>query len=140
MTVEQMLQRYTQREQSAAAPPDATGDGIDDLGGYGLLRGIRDRAFALELRKKDGTVLAVPYALIEQYLFAPDAGITLRVGGRDVFIRGQRLNETPDRDAIAPAISLYTAIVRQRVAWVAERSGRSPDAVGTGVRIESVQW
>jgi len=58
MTIEQMLQRHTNRDTEVA-----DSENIDDLGGYGVLRGIRDRAYALELRKKDDTALAIPYGL-----------------------------------------------------------------------------
>jgi hypothetical protein len=140
MSVDQMLQRHTARltanghatiATSATQPPSpadplttpaAAGaeDGdTADHGCYGLLRGIKDRAFAIELRKKDGTVLAVPYALIEQYQFTADATILLRAAGRDITIAGQRLN---DPLPTTPGTSLFTAIVRQRVAWVAEHA------------------
>ncbi len=35
----------------------------DDLGSFGWLRGIRDRAIMLELRQKNGNVVAIGYKL-----------------------------------------------------------------------------
>ncbi len=131
MTVEQILQqRHAVRDNE---PPD-TDDAIDDLGGFGLLRGIRDRALTVELRKKDDTVLAIPYALIEQFLYSPTEGITLRAAGREIRVRGRYLNEP----SMKP-LSLFTALTRQRVLWIVEKSrcGASGD---NATVVDSIAW
>lgn len=129
MSVEQMLQRYANREIEATEH-----ETVDDMGGYGLLRGIRDRAYALELRKKDDTVLAIPYALIEQFLYSPTDGITLRASGREYRICGKHLNTSTTQ-----GLSLYVGITRHRVTWIAERA-RS-HAIGTSCTIvETLSW
>ena len=92
MSVEELLRRHQPREPEPSADPDEA----DDRGSFGVLRGAKERAVMLELRKKDGSVLAIPYALIEQISFSPqrwnqDPG--LRAGVRDYrkeFQRGSR--------------------------------------------------
>jgi hypothetical protein len=45
-----------------------------DLGAFGFLRGVRDRAVMLELRWKDGSVVAFAYAWLERAGFDPSEG------------------------------------------------------------------
>ena len=52
-------------------------DATDDLGAFGWLRGIRDRALCLELRKKTGAIVAIPYMTIDKYEYDPTEGITI---------------------------------------------------------------
>ena len=117
MSIDNILQRYT----STAAVPDPANtpdaENIENYGGWGLLRGVRDRSLSLELRKKDDTVLAVPYTLIEQFLYSPADGITLRVAGREIRIRGRNLNVQGDR-----SVTLFCGLTRHRVPWLAEHS------------------
>ena len=41
--------------------PESDSDGTEDVGGaFGWVRGTRDRAISLELRKKDGSVVSRP--------------------------------------------------------------------------------
>ncbi|HEY4311657.1 MAG TPA: hypothetical protein VGN12_19580 [Pirellulales bacterium] len=85
----------------------------DDLGSFGWLRGVRERAMMLELRKKDGNILAVSYSWLERIEFDPSVGITLIVGGRQVRIMGRNLN-----GEVRPNVRLFEGIVRHRVPWV----------------------
>ena len=86
-----------------------------DLGAFGWLRGIHDRAVMLELRRKDGSVVAFPYAWLERAEFDPSEGITLKFGMEKVKINGRNLN-TEAR----PNVRLFFGIVRHRVPWVQE--------------------
>lgn len=129
MTAEQMLQRHVRREGDVEEGSD-----VEDLGSYGLLRGVRDRCSAIEFRKRDGTILAVPYPLIEQFLFSPDDGITLRAAGREIRIRGRHLNHGTGKPG------LFAALTRGRAQWVAEQSRLSPPTFGASTVIETIAW
>jgi hypothetical protein len=90
-------------------------DAMDDLGSFGFLRGVRDRAVCLELRKKTGNITAIPYGWIEKLEFDPSEGITLYAGGARIRIRGRNLNA-----AIRATVRLFEGIARHRVAWIQE--------------------
>lgn len=134
MTSQDMLQRYVTRDGTAAADAEG-GDNIEDRGGWGLLRGTRDRCPAVEFRKRDDSVLAVPYATIDQFLFSPADGITVRAAGREIRVKGRHLN-----DPGAKPLSLFTALARGRVSWVAEPSRLGPAGAGQETAIESIGW
>lgn len=106
----------------------------DDLGCFGYLRGVRDRAVMLELRKRDGSVTAFGYGWLERAEFDPSGCITLVFVGRTVRLRGKNLNGAPASPSgganpgagtvpvAGEGVRLFDAIVRQRVPWVAESS------------------
>jgi hypothetical protein len=108
----------------------------DDLGAFGWLRGIRDRAIMLELRKKDGNILAVGYAWLERVEFDPSSGITLHAGDTEVHIAGRNLNGSG-----ASRFRLFEGLVRHRVPWVKEAT--QTDFLGTeseACLVESILW
>ena len=133
--VDAILNRYTGRV--GGDPPDADGntDNIEDLGGWGLLRGHRDRALSLELYKRDDAVLAIPYALIEALAYEPADGITIRAAGREIRIFGRNLIGL---DSKLP--SLFSALARQRVPWLRERSIRGGPSTNSATVIELIRW
>lgn len=116
-----LLSKYVRKPADEAAPnPAATADpdGTEDLGCFGFLRGVRDRAVMLELRKKDGTVTAIAYAYIERITYTPDGpdnGITIHTAGQRVRICGRNLDAESDR-----GVRLLGALTRHRVPWVRE--------------------
>lgn len=130
MKVDELLQRHIARDTVGGDI-----DNVEDLGGYGLVRGARDRCFAVELRKKDDTILAVPYALVEQYLYSPAEGIVLRVAGREIKIQGKGLN-----DRTVNPLTFFSALNRQRVSWVQEQSRLNALDTESMVVIESIKW
>lgn len=97
--------------RQAEPDPDAT----DDLGAFGWLRGVRERSLMLELRKRDGNIVAVPYAYVERIEYDPSAGIALLVPGMRVLLRGAQLN-----GEARPNVRLFDGLVRHRVPWVRE--------------------
>ncbi len=112
------LDRYTGRNPRQDAEGDrlADAEALDDLVSFGWLRGMRDRAIMLELRKKDGNILAVGYGWLERAEFDPSEGITLHLGaGRTIRIRGRNLNAE-----IRPSIKLFEGITRHRVSFIQE--------------------
>ena len=87
----------------------------EDVGCFGWLRGVRDRAIMLELRKRNGNILAVGYAWLERMEFDPSAGISLHLAGQRIVISGRNLNAQ-----VASAARLFEGLTRHRVPWVRE--------------------
>lgn len=109
---------------------------IDDLGAFGYQRNPRDRCPMLELRKKDGCILAIGYAWLEQISFDPSTGITLSAGGKRIILRGRNLNAE-----IRPNVRLFQSLCRHRVIWVQE-AGESlrMTALERDPLIEEIKW
>jgi len=63
---------------------------------FGFLRGIRDRALAVELRFRDGNSDWFAYSLLASWRHDPSVGLLLKFSGGDVItlvlIRGSNLN------------------------------------------------
>ena len=47
------------RSDTIASAEDAQALVIDDQGAYGIIRAVRERALMVELRKKDGEIMAI---------------------------------------------------------------------------------
>ncbi|RIK66918.1 MAG: hypothetical protein DCC65_08195 [Planctomycetota bacterium] len=120
---ESILKRYTGRtveslaEARAASEsaPMIDNENADDLGAFAHLRGLRDRAIMLELRKKDGSITAIGYCYLERAEYDPSDGITLHVLGQKIRLKGRNLNAE-----VRPAVRLFEGITRHKVAWVRE--------------------
>lgn len=87
----------------------------DDLGAFGWLRGQKERAVMLELRKRSGNSIGRGYAWLEGAEFDPSVGITLYFLGKTVKIIGSNLNAE-----IRPNVRLFNGILRHRVPWIQE--------------------
>jgi hypothetical protein len=126
------------KQHAAAGQLQLEADSTDteDRGCFGWLRGIRDRAIMLELRKTDGHVLAIGYAWLERVEFEPETGITLYLPGRKVRITGSGLNSET-----RPTVRLFDGIIRHRVPWIRE-SNRSESliTVEDAALVEQIQW
>lgn len=130
-----VLQKFTSRT-GEGAEPSLEAEQLDDLGAFGWLRGVRDRAVMLELRKKDGNILAVGYAWLDKAEFDPSQGITLSLGGQKITIRGRNLN-TESR----PNVRLFQGICRHRVPWIQEADEPTiMEAQNKGVLVEDIEW
>lgn len=88
---------------------------VEDFEAFGWLRGVKDRAIMLQLRKRTGAILALPYAWIEAVEFDPSVGIIISSASHRVEIRGQCLNAEGHARA-----SLLGGITSQRVLWISE--------------------
>lgn len=118
---------------AVAAPIESD---TDDLGCFGVLRGVAERAVALELRQRDGIIKAISYAWIERYEYDPSQGIKLFAAGTEVAIIGRNLNKE-----VRPNLRLFEAIVRHRVPWLCEiDDSATMQAPKTATVIESIQW
>lgn len=113
MSDEAMLSRYLGRPSSDSDSTDA--ESPDDCRAFGWLRGVRDRAVMLELRRKDGSITAIGYAWVERVEYNPSEGIRLLVAGQELRIRGRNLNKE-----VRPSVRLFEGLTRHRVPWVRE--------------------
>jgi len=133
-----VLQRYvTGRESRLGIPAEhAETDACDDLGAFGWMRGIRDRAVSLELRRKDGSILAIGYGWLERIEFDPSEGITLSAGGQKIRIKGRNLNTE-----VRPSVRLFEGIARHRVPWMREADRAAVmEAKANATIIDSIEW
>ena len=132
-----LLDKYTKRADDPFAvpsPPDQ--DETDDYGAFGWLRGVRDKALMLELRKKDGSIRAVGYAWLHEADLDPSAGITLHVVGQKIRIIGRNLNAEN-----RPNIRLFSGIMRHRVPFIQEADQVTLMKARDGETvIEKIEW
>lgn len=133
-----VLQRYVTGRDSrlGMAADQSEADACDDLGAFGWLRGIRERAVMLELRRKDGGIVAIGYGWIERVAFDPSEGITLSAAGQKIRIKGRNLNSE-----VRPSVRLFEGIARHRVPWVREADRTA--AMETDARatiVDSIEW
>ncbi|MEP0847437.1 MAG: hypothetical protein HRF50_11550 [Phycisphaerae bacterium] len=133
-----VLQRYVTNRDSrlGIATDHAEADACDDLGAFGWLRGIRDRAVMLELRRKDGSIVAIGYGWLERVAFDPSEGITLSAAGQKIRIKGRNLNAE-----VRPSVRLFEGIARHRVPWMRESGhGEGLTAAERTTVIDSIDW
>ena len=133
-----LLNKYIQRTPNDATENSLLSDlePLEDLGSFGWLRGVRDRAVMLELRKKDGNVMAVGYAWLERAEFDPSVGITLHVVGKTIRIKGRNLNAE-----LRPNVRLFQGITRHRVPWIQEADQPTAmESQGKGILVEKIEW
>jgi hypothetical protein len=110
-----ILDRYAPRVADSAKKPAEEVGVMDDLGAFGLLRGVQDRSLMLEMRLANGNSVAFSYSYLVQASFDPSVGMILLFGGKRVTIAGSNLNAE-----FRPGIRLYEAMLRHRVPWVRE--------------------
>jgi hypothetical protein len=135
-----ILRKYMGRNNgrlTSELDSDSDSDGTQDIDGlFGWLRGVRDRCITLELRKKDGRILAVSYGWIDRFEFEPSEGITLHFGGRHLTIKGRNLNAE-----IRPLVRLFSGLCRHRVPWIAEADlPAQMKAAPTATIVEQIEW
>lgn len=137
MSDKTILDRYAARQgEPLGSGGSVEVEAADNLGAFGWLRGIRDRAVMLELRKKDGHILAVGYGWLERVEFNPSDGITLSVVGQKIRIKGRNLNAE-----VRQSIRLFGGIARHRVPWVQEASqADSMEADDKAPIVDSIEW
>lgn len=134
MNDDSVLKKFGIRPSEPVDPADA--DALADLGAFSWLRGVRDRAVMLELRKKNGNILAVGYAWLDKAEFDPSQGITLSLGGQKIVIRGRHLNSE-----VRPNVRLFQGICRHRVSWIQEADEPTiMEAQNQGVLVDAIAW
>src|SRR3954468_3462668 len=105
-----VLQQFASRPATPVDGQDRDNDGAEDYGAFGWLRGVRDRAVMLELRKKDGSVSAFGYSWLERVEYDPSAGLTLNFAGQRVKLTGHNIN-----GEVRPNIRLLNGLIRHKV-------------------------
>ena len=135
--INSVLNKYTARRPDESTDGETEDGGqFDDLGAFGILRGTRDRALMLELRKKNGNIQAFGYAWLERIDFDPSEGITLHVTGRTIHIKGRNLNTE-----IRPNVRLFQCLTRHRVSWIQEADQPTTmESGGKGILVDSIEW
>lgn len=133
MSDDAMLSRYLGRSMPDTDAGET--EGSDDCRTFGWLRGVRDRATMLELRRKDGSITAIGYAWLERIEFDPSEGITLTISGQKIRIRGRNLNKE-----VRPSVRLFEGLTRHRVPWLREADrGADMQAGDHDTVIESIE-
>jgi hypothetical protein len=90
----------------------------------------------LELRKKDGNILAIGYGWLERAEYNPSEGITLYGVGSKVRIKGRNLNTE-----VRPGVRLFEGIARHRLTYLQEAD--EPDSLEAGDKatvIDKIEW
>lgn len=133
-----VLARYSDRdsEEPSALEPRLVTDAGEDFVSFGWVRGTRDRALMIELRKKDGNILAVGYGWLEKAAFDPSEGITLHLAGQKIRIKGRNLNAEARTN-----VRLFEGITRHRVPWIQEAD--EPTSFEAGEHdtvVDSIEW
>lgn len=138
MSEPSLLEKYAGRKLPELGSEPATGeeDVTDDYGAFGWLRGTRERALMLELRRQTGDIVAIGYARLERVEFDPSVGITLHVLGQQIRLLGRNLNAE-----LRPNVRLFQGITRHRVPWLQEADPATRLEAGAGtVLIERIAW
>jgi hypothetical protein len=127
-------------KEAAAEKPD---EEEDSCLAFGYLRGVRDRALALELRFRDGTSAWFPYNWLGPFFYHPSVGLLMKFTGDTVtlvLIRGSNL-DAPVRQGSMTLMD--RGLQRHRVTYVREMDEselrKAGEAEPTIDRIEVVE-
>jgi hypothetical protein len=125
-----LLEKYAAPRPAEVEKPEEQAGVADDLGAFGYLRGVHDRALMLEFRFKNGKRRGLGYAWLHDVEFDPSEGITLHFGGHKVKITGRNLNAD-----VQPNVRLFAAILRHRVPWIQEADGPTMMVASKGATV-----
>lgn len=119
--------------------PELPDGGEASCPAFAYLRGLRERAEAVEFRLRDGNSVWLPYHWLGVWKFNPSEGLLLKFAGDLtylVLIRGSNLDRPPD-DANTDLIR--AGLQRHRVLWIREMSEEDIQQVGDiGPTIDSI--
>ena len=115
-------------------------EGVSSCAAFGYLRGIRERADAVEFRFRDGSSTWFPYNALGNWRYNPSQGLLLKFSGDAVYvvlIRGSNL----DRPLSDSTTNLTTSgLQRHRIVWMREMTEEEIRQVGeTGPTIDSIE-
>ncbi|AMV22606.1 hypothetical protein [Planctomyces sp. SH-PL14] len=129
-----VLERYTRPPVAATEADD--GEGVQDCGAFGFLRGIRDRAIMLELRRKDGSMRALGYAWLQAVESDPSGVISLMFPGSIIKLTGRNFHR-PN----AQGIGLLAGLLRHRVTFIQEADQVAfMNASAAEAVVERIEW
>jgi hypothetical protein len=142
-THQERLERNAQTPSRSPQLPqkESDPDGIEACcAAFGYLRGMRERADALEFRFRDGNSTWFPYGWLGNWEFNPSEGLLLKFSGDLVYlvlIRGSNL----DRPLTDSTINLTTAgLQKHRVLWVREMHEEEIRQIGeSGPTIDRIE-
>ena len=127
-------------------PPQMGGVEIDDesdeesCAAFGYLRGIREKADALEVRFKNGNSTWLPYNWLGSWKFDPSHGLLLKFSGDVVYlvlITGSNLDH-PLLDSTTTLTR--SGLQRRRIVWMREMTEDEIRRVGeSGPTIDSIE-
>jgi hypothetical protein len=122
-----ILSQFAPRSAVSMVRPDAQPDfeTVDDFVAFGYARGARERVVMLELRKRDGGLIALGYGWLERIEYDPSGCITLRFAGQTVKLHGRNLNAE-----VRPNVRLVDGLVRHKVPFIQESSSAAAMAAG----------
>ena len=118
--------------KETANETDAVGNEEDACPAFGYLRGIRDRALALQLRYRNGNSDWFSYSLLGSWRYNPSVGILLKFSGYVVslvLIRGSNLDALVNKNSMNLT---DRGIQRHRVTWVREMEEDELGKAGNG--------
>lgn len=136
---DRILERFSasRRPESQIVSVVGQGEGdTDDLGFFGVLRGAGERAVMLELRQRDGNIMAVGYAWLERIELEASEGITLFTAHLEITLAGRNLNRE-----VRQNVRLFESLTRHRVPWLREAdTAEVMAAPEPATVIESISW
>jgi hypothetical protein len=103
---------------------------VESCGAFGYLRGIRDRALALEFRYRDGNSEWLSYNLLASWRFDPSVGLLVKFTGDVVtlvLIRGSNLDALVGEGTVNLT---DRGLQRHRILWVREMDEQELRRVG----------
>ena len=121
-------------------PRDEESSEEESCPAFGYLRGIRDRALALEFRYRDGNSEWFPYSWLGPWRFDPSVGLLLKFTGDVVtlvLIRGSNLDALVGQGAVNLT---DRGLQRHRILWVREMDEQELRRVGqSGPTIDRIE-
>jgi hypothetical protein len=140
-THQERLHKPSQLAGLARPPAKKEADGEEaSCGAFGYLRGIRDRAAAIEFRFRDGNSVWFPFGWLGPWRYDPSEGLLLKFSGDLVYlvlIRGSNL-DLPLNDGHMNLTS--GGIQRHRVVWIREMAEEDIRIAGdTAPTIDSIE-
>ena len=132
-----VLKNYATRIDPEGAEADLLDQEVaEDLGCFGWLRGARERAVMLVLRKKSGDCLALSYGFIERIEFNPSEGIAITTATTTVQVKGRNLNSE-----VRSGVRLFEQLTRHRVGWIQEvGQAAAMQVLEKTCVVESLSW
>jgi hypothetical protein len=110
-----IFRQFAEKNGNGMLRADSADEQPEDLVAFGWLRGSRERATMLEIRRRDGSIVALGYAWLERADFDPSEGITLKFTGQTVRLVGRNLNRE-----VRPHLRLFLGLARHRIPWLQE--------------------
>ncbi len=143
-TYQERLKGILHPEEPAAAPlpkKEAEAEEVEaSCGSFGYLRGLHERADAVEFRFRDGNSIWLSYALLGAWKYNPSQGLLLRFSGDLLYlvlIRGSNLDQPLNEGAINLT---QAGLQRHRVVWIREMSEEEIRQVGEkGPTVDSIE-